>query len=364
MVLLSLLAVMAAAGKPACDLTQSGDTYCASFCAGECGFYNSTIGGAGDRGEPFNMTVYRITPANVTGLLNKNSADAPGDISFVISKKNLTQQCLHAPQSIGCQTDQEGLDLYGEHRVEVDGLWGPYQLCNPALGWDTSTWWCGPECFQPTEAGCNKPFRPPVNGTGFNGDPLCWCERTAKAVGREQAPSPAMYGPSFSFPPGYAKQCVGTFKPFAADATAGACIDGGSGVAPYKVLQAWSLPSASSMACQACYDDKACTGWRTLDNVTAQLFDTPLRNASTPAGATCAGAAKITDTGYGPPGANWYGLANLGGCEPGKGCSNTWFSTPTEGQCAPGAPLGTDGCSWRLVETLKVRAACPSAPAP
>ena len=35
--------------------------------------------------------MYRITPANVTGVVNHNTADAPGDITFVISKKNVTQ---------------------------------------------------------------------------------------------------------------------------------------------------------------------------------------------------------------------------------------------------------------------------------
>ena len=89
-----------------------------------------------------------------------------------------------------------------------------------------------------------------------------------------------------------------------------------------------------------------------MDNRTVALFDTPLRNTSTPAGATCAGASKVHSK-YGPSGANWYGLAQLGGCEVGKGCTNTWFSTPADGECAAGAPLGTDGCSWRVVEVRK-----------
>ena len=30
-----------------------------------------------------------------------------------------------------------------------------------------------------------------------------------------------------------------------------------------------------------------------------------------------------------------------------------WYSTTKDGQCPEGAPLGTNGCSWRLVEEVK-----------
>ena len=78
---------------PACDLTKSGNEFCDDFCNNRCGFYNTS---AGETGRPQNITIYRITPANVTGVLNKNTADAPGDITFVISKKNLTRLWLRA----------------------------------------------------------------------------------------------------------------------------------------------------------------------------------------------------------------------------------------------------------------------------
>ena len=106
---------------PPCDLTKSGDDFCADFCNNRCGFYNTS---AGETGRPQNITIYRITPSNVTGVLNKNTADAPGDITFVISKKNLTQYCLHDPDGMGCHTDLEVNDIYGEFRVEIDGQYG------------------------------------------------------------------------------------------------------------------------------------------------------------------------------------------------------------------------------------------------
>jgi hypothetical protein len=323
---------------PACDLTKSGDDFCDDFCNYRCGFYNAS---AGETGQPHNITVYRITPANVTGVLNKNTADAPGDVTFVISKKNQTQQCLHDPQSMGCATDQEIFDLYLEAVVEVDGQWGPYQMCNPADDRDTSNWFCGLNCIRPTSQGCPGPshYQPAKNGTSFEGV-QCYCDRTKHAIGRGNPPS---YHSSY-MPDSYGPQCAGGFYPFYKSN----CIDGGEGVAPYKTLTAWSFESAASMACQTCYADKQCTGWRSLDNHTVELFDHSIRD-TTETG--CVGAIKEHSRHHG--GSSWYGLANFGGCTAEGGCSNVWYSTTDGGQCAPGAPLGTDGCSWRLVEEVK-----------
>ena len=146
---------------PACD--RSNRKICDSFCAGKCGAYNTSLG---EKGTPQNITVYRITPKNVTGVSNKNTADPAGDISFVITKKNVTQTCLHCTDCQGCHTDVEFLDLYLQAVIEFDGQWGPYQMCNPADGWDTADWKCGINCMKPTHEGCGKPWQPPRNGTG------------------------------------------------------------------------------------------------------------------------------------------------------------------------------------------------------
>ena len=69
--------------------------------------------------------------------MNKNTADAAGDIDFIISKKNLTQTCLHDPTAMGCGTDREDKDMYAQFVVEIDGKFGPYSMCNPANGYDT-----------------------------------------------------------------------------------------------------------------------------------------------------------------------------------------------------------------------------------
>jgi hypothetical protein len=323
----------ASAVAPACDLTKTGAEYCDDFCNNRCGFYNTS---AGETGMPQNITIYRITPANVTGVTNKNTADAPGDITFVISKKNVTQQCLHDPHGMGCATDQELNDLYVEAVVEVDGQFGPYQMCNPANGYDTGNWFCGLDCIQPSSTGCNRPYFPPKNGSGFEGV-QCYCDRTTHAIGRGTPPNSG----GSRMPPAYPPQCAGGYEPVT-------CIDAKDGSKPYKTLSAWSFASAASMGCQTCEADQACTGWRSLDNRTVELFDTKLTETQD---AGCAAAYKEASHHHGG-GPSWYGLSNLGGCTA-DGCTNVWYSTTEAGQCADGAPLGTDGCSWRLVEERK-----------
>jgi hypothetical protein len=328
---------------PACDVQNA--SVCDSFCTGGCGFYNTSLK---ERGMPQNLTVYRITPKNVSGLANKNTADPPGDLTFVISRKNLTQQCLHDPSGRGCHTDLESVALYGQFLIEVDGQWGPYLMCNPVDGWDTSDWRCGQECLEPTSAGCNPPFYGKHNGTGPLGAQECWCDsslRQQHTVGREGPPGQQ---PSAIQKRGYVPQCA-SYELWEAFFVASPCgePDASAGGQVYATVSGWSFESVSSLACQKCEMDAQCTGWSSVDNVTAQLFTGATKVANTPG---CVGAKKSTHHhhhhGGGP---SWYGVANLGDGY----SSNIWYSTPAEGQCAEGEPLGTNGCTWRLVSTLK-----------
>lgn len=93
----------------ACDISQPAAEVCEDFCTSKCSFFNAT---AGERGHPTNITLYRITPKNVTGIQNKNTGDAPGDVSFFLGRKNITQRCAMHPASFGCFLD--GDNIYGE----------------------------------------------------------------------------------------------------------------------------------------------------------------------------------------------------------------------------------------------------------
>jgi hypothetical protein len=107
------------------------------FCNYRCGFYNTT---AGETGRPINLTVYRITPFNTSGIRNKNTGDAAGDVGFFLSRKNITQQCAKDPHSFGCFLD--GDNMYGQFTVEVDGQWGPCKRAS-APDMPLSVWLAG-----------------------------------------------------------------------------------------------------------------------------------------------------------------------------------------------------------------------------
>lgn len=74
-----------------------------------------------------------MTPFGVLDLAEKNSADMPGDVSFVISRRTAAYECKVNPTSWGCSTmvqfegdDPNSTDLVLQMTVEVDGQWGEW----------------------------------------------------------------------------------------------------------------------------------------------------------------------------------------------------------------------------------------------
>jgi len=325
---------------PPCDTTRTPNEVCEDFCNDRCGFYNVSVG---DTGSPGKLTLFRLTPTNVTGLRNKDTGDAPGDIGYWLMKKNITRQCAQDPKSFGCIDD--GDNLYGVFDVEVDGQFGPYLQCNQlrhgpnpfAPIWeDTSRFICGMNCLVPTTTGCHSyDQQPDKNGSSYDGSFHCHCDSTARdtrTVGRSEPPFLA--GKS-SVPDSWVPQCKQGYVP----APAGVCPQG----AVHATVHGWSFESTLAMACEACSQDQNCTGWATQDNRTARLFRgkvLPVRTAK-----PCLGAWALAWT----KGTSWFGVGDLGGY---------WYSTPAAGECAPGAPLGADGCTWREVASTYKNASC------
>eukprot|EP00936_MAST-01D_sp_MAST-1D-sp1_P000590 g590.t1 len=124
----------AASGLSSCDCMSS--TGAPSFCAGTCDF-------DGSGGGVQNITVYRVTPRNVTDLANKNTGDAAGDIMFALSRVNLPQLCRADPSYKGCLMNDTSNNIIMALTVEVDGVWGPYFECNllPPTGADLGDSW-------------------------------------------------------------------------------------------------------------------------------------------------------------------------------------------------------------------------------
>lgn len=230
--------------SPACDRTKPGKEFCDDFCNFRCGFYNSSV----ESGTLQNITFYRLSPKNVTGIRNKNSGDAPGDAYFYIAHGlSLMEACRKHPLSAHCLAADANNNLYGEYIVEVDGQFGPYLNCNANViksdrhedRYDSQLFSCGIGCHNPTEKmGCTPPIlKRNYSRTGTHDGAICWCDGTRRH-----------------------ERTVGVeFR------------KGASGVSTFP------------------------TG-------------------------------------------------NLGGL---------WYSTPIAGECALGAPVGTNGCTWRVVKDVK-----------
>jgi len=332
---------------PPCD-PQRKDV-CDDFCNYRCGFYNSSLG---ETGGIENVTVYRITPSNLTGIKNKDTGDAPGDVGFFLSKKNLAAQCAKDPTSFGCFLD--GDDIYGRFVVEMDTSFGPYFECNPVnmgedthkhVAWtDTRSFMCGQGCLNPTPTGCHGYHDDKKkNGTNEFGGVQCFCDGTARhnlTVGREDMPytDPWYLGPDYWQP-----QCKTSYYEYYNKQTKqyGGCLNGQS----YKTVTAWpgaDFAALTAKACDLCSSDQKCTGWRTTDNITVTLFTGHLSKSTD----ACIGGEKWID----PHGGGSWGSAGMFG--------GYWYSTTVTAECAPGMPLGTNGCSWRVVDSTYRNASC------
>lgn len=349
-------AAVAAATAPPCDLSQPAESVCHDYCVGRCGFYNRSLG---ETGEPRNITLIRITPANVTGIRNKNTGDAPGDVGYVLSRKNLTQKCAKDPAAFGCLL--YGSNIYARFVVEIDTQFGPYLECNPTsymppnetrnpIWVDSSEFQCGQGCYLPTPEGCRGFGLRPVmehNGTSaFSPDVYnCFCDgthRESKAVGRELMPYdhvnivgkaewPLQCGLTFTAP---SQPSQNPFAPPVPDPN-NSCPVGTA----YRNVTAADPTAALALACDECGIDKACAGWSTDGGTTVTLLSGDVKGQGT----GCDGGIKYINK-YG--GSGWP--INVGGY---------WYSTPQAGECVD-VPLGTNGCTWRTVSSSYKNASC------
>eukprot|EP00462_Mataza_sp_D1_P006112 CAMPEP_0175125048 /NCGR_PEP_ID=MMETSP0087-20121206/3106_1 /TAXON_ID=136419 /ORGANISM="Unknown Unknown, Strain D1" /LENGTH=323 /DNA_ID=CAMNT_0016406855 /DNA_START=78 /DNA_END=1046 /DNA_ORIENTATION=+ len=86
----------------------------------------------------------------VYDLRDKDTGDAAGDTSFVISKKNNAFDCRKDPDSFQCHglaqfsgDDVNSTDLILEIEIQADGQWGVYLECNPLNASDPhGPWTC------------------------------------------------------------------------------------------------------------------------------------------------------------------------------------------------------------------------------
>ena len=127
------------------------------------------------------------TSHNMTDLAEKDCGDVYGDVSFYLANHNIPYQCSLAPNASSCtghnaiELNSQG-NIFVKYEVEMDGLFGPYQMCNPLNGWDTKHWTCLTYCETPPDC---PSWNSQSNKLGWMG-PTCFCEngRSNRTVGR------------------------------------------------------------------------------------------------------------------------------------------------------------------------------------
>jgi hypothetical protein len=349
---------------------------CADWCAGTCDSFRrppkTTVNADGTE----TITLYRMTPQNMTDLTDKDTGDARGDLMFTLDEEAIPLQCRHYPSDPDCvtgdasQTHQWLLDaplVYARHTVQTSGEWGPYLHCNVNLsvpfggggvGKDEPHFYC---------RGASPPITTVDRG-------LCSsCARSFAGIG--WAPNNHSFGPPS--PPLHAscKQAVATAcgaakeqgrAPcelcFALNATRGANLNAACGIKadPNK-------PEALGRAL-ALYEQAWCPAWQPLPaacNASMQqlcpLAHRPAHNVS-----GCHSCVRDAVEAKKPAGVcstdgsysrqleqTWCGMH--GGGMPGvpaKQLMNSkiggdWFSTAAAGRCGAGETPSKSGCKWR-----------------
>jgi hypothetical protein len=91
---------------------------------------------AAGQSDWINLTVYRTTPINYTGITNMDSGDAHGDAMFGLNQLLLPVICPHMPTFTWCANMQylsggSAHMVYSEFVVSTKPHFGDYSACNP-----------------------------------------------------------------------------------------------------------------------------------------------------------------------------------------------------------------------------------------
>eukprot|EP00937_MAST-01D_sp_MAST-1D-sp2_P007136 g7136.t1 len=299
------LVVAATAAQYHPDPFSGSGCNCTSFCAGSCAINAS---------KPANMTVYRMTPLNTDALTDKNTGDAPGDVSYVISRRTAAYNCKKDPSSFQCASlvvagdDPDSTDLVIAFEIEVDGKWGPYLYCNPTDAKHPERPW---NCTTSLSGGGGPPPGYPATcSAAYSGyNKFCFTGRPSSVVADVSlADCCSAAGRAHSSAYTYHatnRSCELHLLP---QMHAGSCADGVAGV------RSRGPPSAPPCECERVH--------------------------------TAVGRENLTT----PVTSRYHSYHPAGG---------EWYSHPRAGQCAPGASVLGGGCSWRVVAAPRaVNASC------
>eukprot|EP00038_Savillea_parva_P008250 m.175677 g.175677 ORF g.175677 m.175677 type:complete len:458 (-) comp14036_c0_seq1:201-1574(-) len=306
---------------------------CDDFCAGRCAFVNTSELPT----RVHTLTVFRETPFNVTTLGEKNCGDAFGDVGFYLSNHNMPFICKQNPNSSEC-ADSNAIEKGSQNNVfiqfilEVDGNFGPYEMCNPMHGWDTAHWECLTYCETPPDC---DPWTMQKSTMDWMG-PTCFCPNghSNRTVGR-LAQSGNHHHSSTNGSNPWPATCVK--DNFYNITLFNKCVNG-------TVLK--HIPGAAATpeaCCSACADTLGCGGW--------SMFDGPGHGCSLIADKDHVLDSLTSDekcvSAY-----DFHG--GLGHISDGV-LGGYWYSLPAAGECVGTArPGDATGCTWRVVDVLKI----------
>ena len=298
-----------------------------------------------------NLTVFRITPRNYTGLTNFDSGSSAGDAFFGLYELSAPLVCAGAGSKSGggsllCQNEPilqiPGFNVYTRTTVEADARLGDYSECNPDP--DTGRFACQHFHFHHRSCWFNDTESPQWR-TQFSDvcDPkICSCDAVEKqSVGHEILGN--VFG-QFSVKD-WPQQCLDDFYAITGRVFAGK---------PDRTLD----DVDEGECCSACSATKrsvlsGCGGYTYHEmNRTCEMFGVFSRPIHPAPDAHTRSGMNLKGTPYWSPlGSSTSQLAVL--------LNGSWYSTREEGECAEGQVPGKDDCWWRTVEqTSNVNSSC------
>jgi len=286
-------------------------------------------------GRSKNITVYRITPRNYTGMTNLDTGDARGDVFFGIYELSIPELCKsqsssHLPQ---CENvpilSIPNFNVYEELIMEYEDRFGEYNECNP----NPSTGIF--ECRSHGERQCwYEDDRYASDFTDVCSKSECHCEYiSTHAVGKEPLP----FGSHTPLPPKWPAQCRADFVPYQVTIEDN----------PEKTLQDVTQAECCTKCSEANSFFNYCAGYAyNAESSECEFYKYPRHYTKPTKGTTVAFRSSSRGGIFGRI-AQFSDIMN-----------GTWYSTEAPGECKAGQVVGQD-CAWRLVkQTRNVNATC------
>jgi len=281
-----------------------------------------------------NLTLYRITPRNYTGIQNLDTGDAAGDAFFGLFELGFPLLCQDKQFSQGpnCKDvpilNIPNFNVYASMVVEVDPRFGHYAECNPDP--DTGEFECGhlmgQQCWW-----TNDEWKTDFAGLCSSSIWGCHCKYVEEiAVGARKVEDQFNGGGTQS------------------NASLPASCSGYAGTP----IQGYTLTGIALSASPAADEGECCSSCGSSAGCSSYMYDLQLGNCTLFSQVTGGKVNKNFNGAYGSAGIT----AVLGPMA--KLIGGTWFSTQGGGECAEGETVGVD-CWWRLREQLRnINASC------